>query len=162
MKGIPIKGTIIGGKAVIKNLNSFHEKLHAELLRTVTKLGAQLELLVKQKLSGPVLKAPTGNLKGSINTKIEDTKTAITASVGTSVGAIPYARIHEYGGTILPKNGPYLVFKTPDGAWHKVTQVVMPERSYLRSSLGDLEQTIEKQIRLACRRAAASSGLITK
>lgn len=162
MQGIPIKGTITGGKAVIKNLNSFHKKLHDELRRTVIKLGAQLELLVKQKLSGPVLKAPTGNLKGSINTKIEDLPSSITASVGTSVGAIPYARIHEYGGTILPKNGPYLVFKTADGAWHKVTQVVMPERSYLRSSLADMEQTIETQIRLSVRRAAAASGLITK
>jgi phage gpG-like protein len=80
------------------------------------------------------------------------------ASVGTSVGTIPYARIHEWGGTIVPKTADYLVFKTPDGAWHKVKQVVIPERSYLRSSLGDKKLTIEQQVRASAARAAAKAG----
>ena len=65
------------------------------------------------------------------------------------------------GGVIAAKNAPYLVFRTPDGAWHSVVSVTIPERSYLRESLQRMTPTIERQIRLALKRAAKKSGLAT-
>lgn len=157
-----VTGSMEGGDREIRKVQSFAGALHDELLTSVSQLGNALLLRVRQKLSGPVLKAPTGNLKGATNLQITDSADAITASVGVSLGTIPYARIHEYGGVILPKNGPYLVFKTADGAWHKVKSVTMPERSYLRSSLNEMRPTIAGEIQNACKRAASASGLRVK
>lgn len=158
MHPISIRGSAEGKDATAKKIHGFGGKLHDDLRTTVKKLGYDLEALVKRKLSGPVLKAVTGILKGSVNTEITETRTSITASVGTSVLSVPYARIHEWGGIIVPKTADYLVFKTADGAWHKVKQVTIPERSYLRSSLGEKKETIESEIRGSAARAAKASG----
>lgn len=157
-----ITGSMEGGDREIRKVSSLSGHMHDEALKSVTMLGSALLLLVKQKLSGPVLKAPTGNMKGATNLRVDESASAITATVGISLGTIPYARIHEYGGTILPKNGPYLVFKTADGAWHKVKSVTMPERSYMRSSLNDLRPTITTELAAVPGRAARAAGLSVK
>jgi phage gpG-like protein len=46
-----------------------------------------------------------------------------------------YAAIHEYGGTIKPKHAEYLVFQTPDGAWHAVKEVTIREKRYARDAI---------------------------
>jgi hypothetical protein len=50
-------------------------------------------------------------------------------------GTVLYARLHEYGGTIRAKRRPYLVFRTPDGKWHKKTVVRIPPRPVLGPAL---------------------------
>lgn len=154
-----IYGTIRGGAETVKKLRTLDQVIRDELRKTVRDLGTALKLRVQKKLSGPVLKAPTGNLRGAINVKNAERDGEFTATVGVNLGTVPYARIHEYGGVIFPKTKPYLVFKTPDGAWHSVRQVVIPERSYLRSSLHEMVPTIEQQIRAALKRAVEISGL---
>jgi hypothetical protein len=52
-----------------------------------------------------------------------------------------YAAPHEYGATITPKHGEYLVFETPDGAWHSVKEVHIREKRYARDALDWLEET---------------------
>lgn len=154
-----ITGKITGGERAVEQVQSFAGHLRDELRTSVSRLGQALLLRVKQKLSGEVLKAPTGNLKGSMNERLEESGDSIMAIVGTSLGRVPYARIHEYGGIITPKRGEFLTFKTADGSWHRVRQVVMPERSYLRSSLAELRPTVAQEVQNACRRAARASGL---
>ncbi|WP_243028559.1 hypothetical protein [Thermus albus] len=52
---------------------------------------------------------------------------------------VVYARVHEYGATIRPKRGPYLVFRlwnfsdtsAPTGPWVRARQVVIPPRPFL-------------------------------
>lgn len=56
----------------------------------------------------------------------------------------PQARIDEYGGTILPVNGQWLVFQTPDGQWHKVASVTMPARPWLNPALQESKPFIEQ------------------
>lgn len=52
----------------------------------------------------------------------------------------PYAAIHQFGGTIRPKNGPHLIFRTVHGlAFAK--SVTIPARPYLGISAQD-EDTI--------------------
>lgn len=153
-----LTGKLLGMTEQMAKLQSLPEAIRTELRTSVKKLGFQLELLVKRKLSGPVLKAPTGNLRGSINTRIEERGDETVAIVGTSVGVIPYARIHEFGGIIEAKNASYLIFKTPDGAWHKVKSVQMPERSYLRSSLNDMRNGIRTELQAAVRRGYRRAG----
>ena len=158
----PLNGKVQGGKEAAKALTSLAEAIRTELKTTVRDLGTALKLSVQRKLSGPVLKAPTGNLKGSINVKEAETPTGFTATVGTSLGMIPYARIHEYGGVILPVKAKMLSWIGPDGQRVFAHRVVMPERSYLRTSLAELEPTIEKQIRLSLKRAIKSAGFAPK
>lgn len=56
-----------------------------------------------------------------------------------------YARVHEYGATIRPKRGPYLVFRlwnfsdttAPTGPWVRARQVVIPPRPFLGPAAQD-------------------------
>lgn len=50
-----------------------------------------------------------------------------------------YARIHEYGGKIVPVNADYLRFQTPDGAWHAVKEVNIKEKRYARDAIDEFE-----------------------
>jgi hypothetical protein len=50
-----------------------------------------------------------------------------------------YAAIHEYGGTIKPIHGDYLIFQTPDGAWHAVKEVKIREKRYARDAMEEFE-----------------------
>jgi phage gpG-like protein len=59
--------------------------------------------------------------------------------VGRFGTKVPYAGIHEYGGTIKPKTKKYLRFRTFDGQWHTVRKVVMPARPFLAPAARDEE-----------------------
>lgn len=48
-----------------------------------------------------------------------------------------YAAIHEFGGVILPTNGPYLVFMGKDGKLVFTKSVTMPARPYIRPALDE-------------------------
>jgi phage gpG-like protein len=107
---------------------------------------------VKLKLSGPVLKNRTGTLRRSINYRIAETGTSIKAFVGTNV---VYARIHEYGGVtkphvIMPRNAKALHFLMGGkDAFAKSVQhpgSKMPERSFLRSTLTDMQSEIRQEL----------------
>ncbi len=61
--------------------------------------------------------------------------------VGYYGSKVPYAAIHEYGGTIKAKNAPYLVFKLGP-FWYKKKQVTIPARPYLNPALKDAQPEI--------------------
>ena len=70
--------------------------------------------------------------------------TAYTAEVYASA---EYAAIHQFGGTIKPKNGKYLMFKGTGSRFAKVKQVVIPARPFMPvNSAGQLAPKTEKQI----------------
>ena len=52
---------------------------------------------------------------------------------------LPYARIHQLGGVIVPKKAKKLVFKGSDGATRAVDKVTIPARPYLGVSKDDLD-----------------------
>ena len=53
-----------------------------------------------------------------------------------------YARIHDYGGTIVPKTKPYLVFKIA-GQWIRTKKVTIPKRPFLKPALRDAAKMFE-------------------
>ncbi len=57
---------------------------------------------------------------------------------------LKYAPVHEFGATIRAKNAPFLVFKTLDGAWHKIKKVVIPARPFLQPAVQDSREVIRK------------------
>ncbi|MCI0531895.1 MAG: hypothetical protein L0Y74_08115 [candidate division Zixibacteria bacterium] len=116
----------------------------------------EMETRVIQKLSGEVLNVRTGTLKSSIGTQIRVEGGKIIGTLGTIMRSVPYARIHEFGGTVLvPQHirtsrlgkayfaGPYTI--------------VMPQRSYLRTTLEEFipraKEIITPYIRVEIERA---------
>ena len=137
--------------------------LRSGILRTVTRLGFQLQANVQRKLSGEVLKVRTGTLRSSINTKIQQSSTSVTATVGTNV---KYAAANEYGAVtpphqILPKRGRALAFE-----W-KGSQVFfrsvqhpgskIPERSFLRSALDEMRPLIQTELEAEVQRSVRAA-----
>ncbi len=106
-------------KDLAQRLAAMKKQLKQQMFRALTVLEAQI---VQNVRSNSGLHVRTGNLMNSIATskKVEVTADgSITGTIG-SVGII-YAAIHEFGGTIVPKNKQFLAIPTeenrrPDGS----------------------------------------------
>ena len=131
--------------------DAYPAALQAALGAKATELAAALADLVKDnKLSGTVLNPGSGALRDSIAASITANSDGVLASVG-SEGDVKYAAIQEYGGKtsaheILPVKDDVLAFVAGDGQ-HFARRIehpgsVIPERSYLRSSLEDMKDEI--------------------
>jgi len=142
--------TLEGADALRERLDAFPTALRAELTSKSDALARALVDKVSEKLDGGVLNARSGALKASISARVTGAGDGVEARVG-SFGGIKYAAIQEYGGLtaaheILPSKGAALAFVV-DGAMRFARRVdhpgsVIPERSYLRSSLEDMREEI--------------------
>ncbi|MBQ7607491.1 MAG: phage virion morphogenesis protein [Desulfovibrionaceae bacterium] len=80
----------------------------------------------------------TGRLRNSV----DYLTTGDAVMVGTNA---KYARIHQKGGTITPKNKKRLMWKGPDGKTVSAEKVEMPERPFIgvsKEDLADVQATI--------------------
>ena len=126
-------------------------RIHAVLFKKATAYAFLLESHIKaDKLSGQVLNVRTGNLRRSIFSGVEDNGDTIEIWAKQS-GDVKYGAIHEFGGKtaaheILPVKAKALHFIV--GGKEVFAKIVhhpgsvMPERSYMRSSLEDMKDTI--------------------
>lgn len=132
------------------NISEVIVRLQNKSLQARNKLKATIEELsvflknyvVNQKLSGQVLNRRTGRLSDSIKSEVTDSGSEITGTIGTNIAAVPYAAIHEYGGEVKTRLGTGKGKPKKNG---KAT-FMMPERSYLRSSLADNKDYIIQRI----------------
>lgn len=142
---------IVGAPEVVARLAGMAPRIHAAVKGSLDAWSAELAGYIREsKLSGDPLHRRSGNLSRSVVPYRKDSGTVLEGGAGAGAG-IPYAHIHEYGGTITAKNAPYLTFKTADGRWHKVKSVVMPERSYMRSSFHEQSAQGVAEVREAVR-----------
>lgn len=88
-------------------------------------------------LRGQVLHRKTGALAASIAYRDTSANETMVGSYG-----VVYARIHELGGTIVPKYKKWLRFKTSDG-WVMTKKVRMPKRPYLLPGIVNFFQSGE-------------------
>jgi phage gpG-like protein len=156
---------ITGTDSVAKRFEAMPAKVRAALLLKVYSLTLRLEAHVKNdKLSGQVLKTQSGRLKRSIQSLVVDTPLLITGKVYSS-GDVPYAAIHEYGGrtpphVIEPVKGKALAFMMGGKQvfFRKVNHPgsVMPQRSFMRSSVNDMRTVIIDEMTRAVREAVKS------
>ena len=132
-------------------LEAYPPALTAALNAKATELAAALvDLVQNDKLSGAVLNVRSGALRNSIVASISADADDVVASVD-STGDVKYAAIQEYGGKtsaheILPVKAQALAF-VAGGAQRFARRVehpgsLIPERSYLRSSLDDMRDDI--------------------
>jgi len=140
---------------IAEKFDAMPDLMRKALVRKVYELTLRLESHVKNdKLSGQVLNTKSGRLKRSIQHSVFDGGDKIIGQV-FSTNDVPYNAIHEYGGRtpphdIFPVKAQALAFMyNGKMTFAKVVHhpgSLMPERSYLRSSLQDMKGTIEREI----------------
>lgn len=122
-------------KALAERFSKMGVKGRTKLIKEVTMISYELVSYIKvNKLQGQVLHHRSGKLSGHVTTKLDVTDHKIESRVGVFAG-VPYARIHEYGGTINRTKA--------DGTPYHIK---MPERSYLRSSLKEKSEGYAKRL----------------
>jgi phage gpG-like protein len=141
---------ILNLEEVLAWLSALPDSLKAALFAKSQDLATALQEKVGDKLSGEVLQSRTGRLKDSIVSVTEESETQVNSSVFVG-GDVPYAAIQEYGGVtkahiIAAANGRALAFAM-SGKQRFFRSVnhpgsVIPERSYLRSSLDEMSDDI--------------------
>lgn len=86
---------------------------------------------VKRRLSGEVLRARTRGLRNSVEGELGSSGDNLVIRFSVGNARIKYARIHEFGGTIKPKNKKYLKIPLRKG--------MMPNKlTVIRSKSGKL------------------------
>jgi len=120
----------------------------AEILST-----ALVDKIRNEKLSGDPLQSRSGALAASIAAEVAADPDQIVATIASS--GVKYAAIQEYGGQtspheILPTKGDVLAFVV-NGAQHFARRIehpgsTIPERSYMRSSLDEMNDEIVAEL----------------
>lgn len=155
-----IKGEVLGGPELVAKVEGKYPNFFKEQIgRAVLRLTLLLQARVKTKLSGEVLNVKTGRLRRSISRKIEGEGTpVVTGSVGTNV---KYAPPHEFGFHDKVTIKQHMRMQTM--AWGRPMEprqvtvsshtaaMNLPERSFLRSSLQELEPAIRAEIAKAAK-----------
>lgn len=151
-----LKGQLLFGDELKRAYEGKAGKLLDTLTDKIQRLTYTLLRIVKaDKLTGQVLNVRSGRLRRSINAKMMGQGTAkVEGKVGTNV---VYARSHEYGNheTVTVKEHLRMQVK----AWgrdiepKKVTvpahsmKMNLPERSFLRSALAEMDDQIKREIK---------------
>lgn len=144
-----IQATVVGGEELAAKLDLVGAGFVLALQDGIGRAVLRVQSKVKDKLSGEVLQVRTGRLRRSITQVVTTTGERVEGVVGTNV---EYAAIHEYGfvGTetvaaSLRTSKLGKVF----GVQPHTRDVKMPERSFIRSALKELQPEIRKQIESA-------------
>lgn len=153
---------VTGARTVIERLGVVSEKVRVSARTALDAWATELSGYIRaSKLSGSPLHRRSGLLSGSVHPLIEDATQGIVGGAGAGAG-VPYARIHEFGGTIpahevVARNAKALAF-TVDGITRfakrvQIPDVEMPERSYMRSSFDEKSPQGLEALRAAVREA---------
>lgn len=149
-----IKGVIIGSEAITARFERMKDampKLTAKIQKVVVELQGKV---IKEKLSGQVLKVRSNNLRSSIHQTVSVDGSKITGIVGTNV---EYAAFHEYGFSGNQNIKEHLrTIKIAFGKPLKKPKIVTvrahqrsveyPEHSFLRSELANMADEIRVAI----------------
>ncbi len=148
----------VDDKKLIQQLDAMPAKIRDALYKTVFTLALKLQKhIVYDKLQGQVLNHRSGKLQQSIQNEVTQSSQGILGRVFSS-GDVKYAAIHEFGGRTAPhvieaKNGEALafMFNGKQAFFKKVNHPgsVMPQRSFMRSSLRDMRPEIIESIKKA-------------
>lgn len=157
---------LIGGDRVIARMEALPPRLMGGIKDEVRRLTLKLLRHVKEdKLSGQTLKNQTGTLRRKINQEVLSDQTGVVGKVGVKLS---YARAHEFGFDGMVTVHEHLrqvkqafgrVLSAPVTATvHPFERNMrLPERSFLRSALHDMEDEIATGIDTAVRKAVERS-----
>lgn len=142
-----ITGYVSGDTAVSADLRGLPARARTGLAKGLGRIALKLQAKVqREKLTGQVLKVKTGTLRRSVEQLVKDSGDSVLAVVSSNLS---YARTHEFGfnGTASVKEHVRTI-KQAFGKSIAPTQVNvkshsrnvdLPERSFLRTSLRELD-----------------------
>ncbi|MGO9743650.1 MAG: hypothetical protein ACLPN5_19460 [Roseiarcus sp.] len=150
MLGVSLDGVA----ALAAALDSYPGDLAAALAAKADVLAqALVDKIRNEKLAGEVLQSRSGALAASIAAEISSDPEQIVATISSQ--GVDYAAIQEYGGEtsaheILPSKAAALAFVV-NGALRFARRVehpgsVIPARSFLRSSLDEMQDVIVAEL----------------
>lgn len=153
---------VSGDAQIRQRFAAMPERMRAAVLKKVSALTKKLEAKIKrEKLSGQVLNVRTGALRRSISSLVESEASDKITGMAIQSGDVKYGRIHEFGGqtaphVIVPTKATVLAFMM-SGKKVFAKRVnhpgsKMPERSFMRSSLKDMQPEITEGLLDAARR----------
>lgn len=118
-------------KEAEKTLKIAAETVYAEVVENHLS-GPKMDVGEGSRTHG-TLQPRSGDLKGSITTRVNRIGSKMQAMIGNFKRPLKYARVHEYGGMVGKRK--------------------MPERSYLRSSLAKKKKKILDMLLTAIKRS---------
>lgn len=146
-------------RATLK-LGRLNQQTRTALRGVIVQLTQALANLVRGKLSGGVLNRRSGRLYNSIQSQLIENTTSIYGRVSTH--GVPYAAIHEFGGVIKhPGSSKFQAWQGPGGwVYTHMTRphdIPIPQRSYMRSSLSEMQAEVVERMTAAVRGAARAA-----
>lgn len=144
-----IHGFIIGDKEVVKRLSAMSNEAQSKVRAAIGRMTLRLQRKVMQeKLSGQVLSVRTGNLRRSIDGRVVNDGGATTGIVDTN---LKYAAAREYGfqGTVTVREHLRRAKSGMVPVRSHSRRMNLPERSFLRSALRELQPDIVAAISAA-------------
>jgi len=161
-----IEVVVVGDTEFKARIDRMPAAVHDSLVRRISKLSIDLQMKVRnEKLSGQVLKNRTNKLRDSINEYVTDEGTIITGVVGSDTSKAKYGHAHEYGfqGVVqVPAHVRHItqafgrpIAPTEVNVSAHSMKMNLPERSFLRSSLHEMEGAITEGLTEAVGEAIA-------
>jgi len=158
-----ISAVLTGHEQLIPYVRKIYPNTQAALEESVGQLALKLVRKIREeKLTDQQLKNRTGALRNSISQRIDTSGSRITAVINTRK---PYAMAHEFGftGTVTVKEHMRQIrqaFGKPISPVNvrvrtHTMHMHLPERSFLRSSLREMETEIKAGMRDALKGALA-------
>lgn len=162
---------ITGAERVIRLLGDAPVKIEAAAKSSLDAWAAELAGYIKaEKLSGDPLHRRSGRLSASVHPVTSQSADLVSGGAGGGAG-VPYAKIHEFGGTInhpggtayfvsselgravFVSNASALADRLPRTRPHAIP---IPERSYMRSAFEERAPSGIEQLRAAVKAAIAA------
>lgn len=134
---------IVGGEDLLRTLKRIDKSVRGKAaLRAVNAGAAVIQRKTKINMD-KVLQRRSGNLINSVIVRSKIIGDGAEAEI--KIGA-KYSAIHEFGGTILPKNAKALHWKV-NGQDVFAKKVVIPERPYFRPAIEEGKDEIMDEMR---------------
>ena len=148
-----INAELVNREQIQVRIENLPNEVKPQLVEKLRGVLTKLKNLVQDKLSNKVLNVRSGNLKSSIATGFEDNDGVITGLVISKQSSLRksyhYGAYHEYGGVVNVKS--HIRKNARTGIEHIVGAHTrnVPERSFMRSSLAEMEREIVEEIKKA-------------
>ena len=152
-----ITARLVGDDVVLEWLRGASDAVASGIAQAITQLGIDLQRHIQDdELSGQTLAVRSGSLKSSIDLQIDQGSETISATVYSDS---KYAAAHEYGfaGTVDVKSslrriteafGRPISEKTINVRAYR-RGMELPERSFMRSALEDMDPAIRDEVEAA-------------
>lgn len=152
-----ITARLVGEDAVLAWLRDAPDAMASGVARAITQLGIDLQRTIQEdELSGQILAVRSGALRSSIDLHIDEDSEEIAVTVFSDS---QYASAHEYGFAstvnvraslrrITEAFGRPISEKTVNVRAYR-RRMELPERSFLRSALEDMEPAIRDKVEAA-------------